>query len=88
MTDIECQINALKIIWVSRMLDVNNNGIWNRIVKYLLEPLGGLSVLLKLNCKSKDVNKVFNNNLPSFLKAWYVLQEKKDKDCVVYSLGK
>ena len=35
------------------MLDVNNNGILNKIVKYLLEPLEGLSFLFKLNCKVK-----------------------------------
>ena len=26
MTDIECKINALKIKWISRLLDVNNTG--------------------------------------------------------------
>ena len=89
MTDIKCQIDALRIKWITRMLDTNNTGMWNKIVKYLLEPIGGLSMLLELNCKSKDVNKLFyNKNLPSFykdvLKAWYVLQEKKDDDYGVH----
>ena len=35
MTDIECQINALKIKWISRLLDVNNTGVYYNIVKDL-----------------------------------------------------
>ena len=45
-----------------------NNELGKKIVKYLLEPLGGLPFLLSINCKSKDVNKVFNNNLKLFFK--------------------
>ena len=32
MTDIECQINALKIKWISRLLDVKNIGVYYYIV--------------------------------------------------------
>ena len=63
MTDIERQINAVNIKWVSQMLDVNNNGVWNKIVKYLLKQLGDLPCLLKLNCKSTDVNKKFQSTV-------------------------
>ena len=83
MTDIECQINALKIKWISRLLDVNNTGDYYYIVKDWFKPMGGLSLLLELNCKSKDAYSVLNVNIPSFykdeIKAWYLLQEKGER---------
>ena len=81
MINIENQINALKLKWVSRMLDGKNTGVLKRIVNHCSEPLGGFPFLLELNCKSDDVSKLFDNKIPPFyqgvLKAWYTLQEKR-----------
>ena len=60
MTDIEYQINDLKIKWISRLLDVNNTGVYYNIVKGLFKPLGGLPFVLELNCKRNDAYTVFD----------------------------
>ena len=89
MSDVECQINALKIKWISRLLDVNNTGVYYTIIKDWFKPFGGLPLVLELNCKSNDVYTILNVNIPPFykdiLKAWYRLPEEKEKDEAVYN---
>ncbi len=53
MINIQCQINALKIKWISRMLQSKNTCIWGNMIDCLFKPLGGLELLLELNCKAK-----------------------------------
>jgi len=48
MVDLEHQIAALKIKWISRLYKENNDTTWKKIFKSWFEPYGGLSFLLVL----------------------------------------
>ena len=65
MPNVEYHIIALKIKWISRLLDQNEDATWKRVVKQWFDPLGGLSFLLDLNCKSEDVYDITKGKLPS-----------------------
>jgi len=80
MINLENQIKALKIKWISRLLDDNVTGRWKDICKHWFIPSGGLPFILNLNCKPGDVMKIVQCNIPAFYKdvltAWFSLKER------------
>jgi exonuclease III len=83
MPNLEYQLLALKIKWISRLCEQNNDTVWKRVVKQWFDPFGGLPFLLELNCKSEDVCDITKGKIPSFyqnlLESWYFLQNKCNK---------
>ena len=83
MPNLEYQIHALRIKWISRLCDQNDNIQWKRVVKHWFDPFGGLSFLLELNCKCDDVFDITKGKMPPFyqniLESWYYLQSKCNK---------
>ena len=49
--DIKSKYKALRLSWTVRIL--NENG-WNDIIKYYVEPMGGLLSLLRCNYDTYD----------------------------------
>ncbi len=62
------------------MLQSKNTCVWGNMIEFLFKPLGGLELLLELNCKAKDVHDICKQKIPAFyqsvLRAWYILQNK------------
>ena len=75
MTDIECQINASKIKWISRLLDVNNAGVYYSIVKDWFKPFGAYLLFLNSIVKVMMYTQFLMLIIPPFykdiLKVWY-----------------
>lgn len=50
------------------------------MVNNLFEPLGGLQLIVELNCKEKDMSKILNMRIPQFyqdvLRSWTLLQKE------------
>ena len=69
MVDLQNQIRALKIKWISRsrILSGNNEGLWNKLANIWFDQIGGLTFVLNLNCKAPDVEQITRNKIPKFL---------------------
>lgn len=78
MVNLSAQIDVLQIKWIQRILKEGNECVWNKFVKKLFEPFGGLNFILELNCKETDVNNIFQGMIPKFynnvIKTWFKLQ--------------
>ena len=61
MVDLQSQIRALKIKWISRILSGNNEGLWNKLANFWFDQIGGLTFVLNLNCKTSDVGQITKN---------------------------
>ena len=51
MVDLQNQIRALKIKWISRsrILSGNNEGLWNKLANIWFDQIGGITFVLNLN---------------------------------------
>ena len=47
MIDLQNQIRALKIKWISRLFSEKNNGLWIKIANLWFKQIGGLTLYLK-----------------------------------------
>ena len=81
MVDLQNQIRALKIKWMSRILSGNNDGLWNKLANFWFDQIGGggSRLFLIFNCKTSDVEQITNNKIPKFykevLESWFVFKE-------------
>ena len=79
MIDLQNQIRALKIKWISRIFSDKNDGLWNRLANFWFNKIGGLTFVLNLNCNASDVEQITKNKIPKFykdvLESWFELKE-------------
>ena len=79
MIDLQNQIRALKIKWISRIFSGKNNGLWNKLANFWFNKIGGLTFVLNLNCNASDVEQITKNKIPKFykdvLESWFELKE-------------
>ena len=54
MTDLNCMIKSLRLVWIKRIFE-DNNGTWKLYLQHLLEPVGGF-FFLNCNYDIKDYN--------------------------------
>ena len=84
MVNTEAKINVFQIKWIQRLLNGNDDCVWNKFVRKLFEPFGGLNFILELHCKETDVNNIFQGKIPDFyvdiIKVWFKLQDKIRSD--------
>ena len=86
MIDLQNQIRALKIKWISRLFSEKNSGLWIKIANYWFKQIGGLNFVLNLNCKSIDVTEITREKIPKFytevLQSWFTLKEKNTTNVI------
>ena len=82
MIDLENQIRAMKLKWISRLFAENDKSIWIKIANFWFEQVGGINFVLNLKCKSSDVTEITKDQIPKFytevLKSWFLLKEKNN----------
>ena len=70
MIDIDNFIKALKVCWIKRMIEADNDSILNRILIYNLRAFGG-NLLFECNISENDICKFTQNIfLKDVLSAW------------------
>ena len=79
MIDLQNQIRALKIKWISRIFSGKNDGLWNKLANFWFNKIGGLTFVLNLNCSASDVEQITKYKIPKFykdvLESWFELKE-------------
>ena len=71
MIDLDNFIKSLKICWIKRMVEAENDAILNRIYIHNLRPFGG-KLLFECNIVENDVCRYTQNRfLKDVLLAWY-----------------
>ena len=68
MVDLQNQIRALEIKWISTILSGNNEGLWNKLANFWFDRIGGITFVLNFNCKASDVQQITKNKIPKFYK--------------------
>ena len=69
LMEIETQVKALRLAWITRILDSNKKGPWKSYFNYYLKPSGG-TFLLKCNYEHKDLTPSLSRFYSDLLLWW------------------